>query len=276
MQTYWQRALSGRVTRRRAIAATGASAAAAAFLAACGGGSSNNNSTSTGGSGPKDTSGLLWSPVDETKNAKAGGTYVSAQTNAPSSLDPHAIGAHVAVVQRSYSQLFRIKYGVLQNTTGEFAGDLAQSWELSPDKLTLTVKLEPEAGFSPVAPVNGRLVDSDDVLFSWGRVEKTGTLRGDLANSVSPAAPIVSVTAPDKNTVVFKLKEPNATIYTLLGHNGLGSLWIVPKEAADTSKFDPKGTPIGSGPYTVTDANTSVNFTFKKNANFKRSTSEER
>ncbi len=292
-RSYWTRMLESRVGRRRLMVGAGGSAAAAAFLAACGGSSNKNNtstssggsstggsassggassgSSSSGSSGSSGANGLIWQPVDDTKNAKAGGTYVGAQTNAPSSLDPHQIGAHVVIVGRTYSQLFRIKGGTLKNTDGTYMGDLAQSWEMSPDKMTLTVKLEPNAGFAPIAPVNGRLVDADDVTFSWGRVEKQGTLRGDLAHSVSPDAPIVSMTAPDKNTVVIKLAEPNATIFTLLGHNGLGSLFILPKEAADTNQLDVKGTLLGSGPYQATEANTSVNFQFKKNPNFKRS-----
>src|SRR5690349_10896788 len=59
-QSYWNRVLQGRVSRRRAIVATGTTAAAAAFLAACGGssggGSSSSSSTSSNASstnGPK-------------------------------------------------------------------------------------------------------------------------------------------------------------------------------------------------------------------------------
>jgi ABC-type transport system substrate-binding protein len=266
MQGYWNKVLEGRVSRRRAIAATGAIAASAAFLAACGG----DDGGGDGGSGVAgDSSGLLFKQTDETSKAKHGGLYVGAQTNGLVSHDPHAIGAHASVVQRTYSQLFRIKYGVLKNTDGEFAGDLAQSWELSPDKTTLTVKLDPGAGFAPLAPVNGRPVDSEDVLASWERVAKQGTLRGDLANAVNASAPITGITAPDKSTVVIKLNEPNSTIYTLLGLSGLGSLWVIPKEGLDESKLNVKTQPVGSGPYYITESN-EVNIRFKKNPNFKR------
>ncbi|HEX5141785.1 MAG TPA: hypothetical protein VFX19_12640, partial [Dehalococcoidia bacterium] len=184
MHGYWNQVLERRLTRRRAIAVTGATAASAAFLAACGGDDNKGGSSGGGGEVEGDKSGLLTKLVDETKNAKAGGTYIGVQGNAPSSLDPHIIGAHVTIVGRTHSQLFRIKDGVLKNTDGEFMGDLAQSWELSPDQLTRTVKLEPEAGFAQQAPVNGRKVDAEDIVYSWGRVEKQGTLRGDLSNKV--------------------------------------------------------------------------------------------
>jgi peptide/nickel transport system substrate-binding protein len=266
MQGYWDKVLDRRIGRRRAIAVTGATAASAAFLAACGGSDDDGGDSGDGG----DSSGLLHKQTNETSKAKHGGLYVSAQTNGLVSHDPHANGAHTQVVQRTYSQLFRIKYGELKNTSGEFAGDLAQSWELSPDQLTLTVKLDPGAGFAPLPPVNGRPVDAEDVVFSWDRVARQATLRGDLANSVNPSAPITSVTATDKSTVVIKLNEPNSTLYTLLGLAGLGTFWIIPKEAADEARLNVKTQPLGSGPYYLTESN-EVNIRFKKNPNFKRS-----
>ncbi|HEX5369625.1 MAG TPA: hypothetical protein VFY10_09465, partial [Dehalococcoidia bacterium] len=147
MQSYWAKLLENRIGRRRLMAGVGGSAAAAAFLAACGGDSNKSSSSSSssisggsssgsasGGSAASGASSLLWQPIDDTENAKHGGTYVGAQSNAPSSLDPHQIGAHVLIVGRTYSQLFRIKGGTLKNTDGTYMGDLAQSWEMAPDK----------------------------------------------------------------------------------------------------------------------------------------------
>jgi peptide/nickel transport system substrate-binding protein len=263
MQGYWNDVLRRRISRRRALQVTGGGAAAAALLAACGGDGSDSET-------PKDTSGLLYQVKDETSNAKHGGRYVGAQTNALVTHDPHRIGAHVRIAGRGYSQMLRISDGRLENTDGTPEGDLASSWELSPDNLTLTMKIDPGAGFAPLPPVNGRRVDTDDVLFSWDRFNRLGTIRGDLANSSSsPDAPVLSVSAPDKETVIFKLKEPNATIFTLLSHSGLGSFWIVPREAADESQLDIARKPLGSGPYYVVES-TEVQILYKKNPNFKR------
>jgi len=254
------------MSRRRALVITGAGAAGAAFLAACGGSSSDNK----GGGGGGDSSGKLFKPVDETKNAIRGGRHIGVQQNGiATAIDPHVIGAHTTVVQRIYSQLFRLKDGVLKNTDGTPEGDLFQSWELSPDKLTLTGKLDPGAGTPNLPPLNGRTFDADDVLFSWERFKKGGNQRAALANEISPAAPIVSITAPDKQTIVMKLSEPNVTLYTLLGHSGLGYLYIMPKEAADTAKYDPKNTAIASGPYYLAQFN-DTQLNFKRNTGFKR------
>ena len=260
--SYWNKVLDSRISRRRALAGAGGTALGAAFLAACGG---DDNG------GQSDSSGMLHRLTDETNQAKHGGTYVTTQNNAFAiAPDVHRIGAHGAVAGRAYSQLFRIKHGNLQNTDGSFMGDLAQEWELAPDRMTLTIKLEPEAGFAPIAPVNGRIVDAEDVTFSFRRmISSGGPLRGDLANEVNKDAPILSVQALDRRTVQIKLAEPNATIFTLLGLAGLGAFWIVPKEA---ESFDVANNPVGSGPYMVTELAPELRVVFTKNPNFKRST----
>ena len=263
MRDYWTKTLARRVSRRRALAVTGATSAAAAFLAACGGSESETPSA------PKDPSGLLFEPVNESAQAKRGGTYFGLQGNVYVTHDPHRIGAHSAVAQRGFSQLLRVSDGVLARTDGAPQGDMAESWEISPDKLTLTLKLDPGAATPSVAPVNGRLLDADDVLFSWERFKAIGTLRGDLANDVSSGAPITSVTAPDKRTIVIKMSEPNTTIYTLLAQPGLGSFWIIPKEAEDPARLDIARNPIGNGPYYMTETS-EVNLRWKRNPNFKR------
>jgi ABC-type transport system substrate-binding protein len=304
MQSYWDKVLSRRLTRRRALVGSSALTASAAFLVACGGDDEDAPSPSTGATGGGATgatggggstgatgatgggstgatgstggsaqSGLIYNPENTTAQAKHGGTYITTQDNAFAiAPDPHKIGAHGRVGSSVYSQLFRIKHGVLQNTDGEIMGDLAQSWELSPDQLKITIKLEPEAGFSPVAPTNGRIIDSEDVTFSWRRMIDSGAqLRGDLANEVSPAAPILSIEAPDSSTVVINLASPNSTIYTLLAHSGLGSFWIVPKEAGNAG-VDIANNPAGTGPYYITELLPETRVVYKKNPHFKRST----
>ena len=70
--------------------------------------------------------------------------------------------------------------------------DGAQSWEYSPDKLTLTFKLQPDDKWDSRAPTNGRAVDAEDVVYSWKQLEAISSIRAELANSVSPTAPIIS------------------------------------------------------------------------------------
>src|SRR4051794_35258770 len=212
--SYWSRLTGSRLSRRRALAITGGSALGAAFLAACGGSGSGGGSDSAGGSsGSKDSSGLLTQLKYDQSQVKRGGQMIGVHPGVILSWDPFKTGINIRGARRGFSQLFRIQDGVVENTRGAIEGDLAESWELSPDKLTLTVKLDGGAGLPPIAPVNGRVIDSADVLFTWERMKKQGQFRTELSNELNPGAPIVSMTAPDAKTVVIKLSEPNATVF---------------------------------------------------------------
>jgi peptide/nickel transport system substrate-binding protein len=260
---YWNTILAQRLKRRRALAATGAGALGAAFLAACGGGDDSGGDT-----GPKDLSGLLTAPADETKNAKRGGTLIGSHPGVILTWDPMETGINIRGARRGYSQIFRVTDGIQQNTTGAVEGDFAESWEVSPDRLTITAKIAAGVATPSIAPLNGRVMDAEDVVLSWERLKKSGRLRSDIVNEINPGAPVVSITAPDKRTVVIKLAEPDATIFQVLATDRIGTLFIIPREGIE-GKFDIQQTAIGSGPFYVTEAS-EVTYRWKRNPNFKR------
>src|SRR5689334_8957766 len=182
--TYWQSVFRQRVSRRRSLAMGAAAGASAAVLAACGGSSGGNKATGSGAA-PS----LITQPVDTTKTAKRGGDYLSSRTSDIDQNDPHFTTQAAPGTAQTYSRLFRRKPGVLGPQPFEFIGDLADSYEFSPDKLAMTVKLK-ASKWHPVPPVNGRAVDAQDVAFTWKRLEAMGANRSLLAHSVSPGAPI--------------------------------------------------------------------------------------
>jgi ABC-type transport system substrate-binding protein len=259
---YWQQVLRQRLTRRRALIAT--AAGAAAFLAACGGSEKGGKDAAQ-----KDVSGLVVKAVDETKSAKKGGVYKTRGTFEPNTLDPHQFPFNFYSNQ-TYSNLWRIKDGVIDYSSGEVEGDLVESWEVSPDKLQITAKINPSAHFAPVAPVNGRAVDAKDVVTSWERHKGSSNQRADFANEVNPAAPISSMTATDDRTVIIKLAEPNAVVTARLARATPGSMYILPKEAADPKVLDVNRTSIGSGPFYVSEFTPSVIVKLKKNPGYKQ------
>ncbi|HWO73506.1 MAG TPA: ABC transporter substrate-binding protein [Dehalococcoidia bacterium] len=254
---YWARVLDRRLTRRRALAAAGAGIAGAGLIAACGG----------DGEGGEDVARLVGKPVDETKSAKRGGVYKARNTFEPSTLDPHLFpnNFHVAA---TYSNLWQIKDGVLEYSDGTIEGDLVESWETSPDKLTITAKISPKAHFAPLPPVNGRAVDAQDVAATWQRHSSISNQRGDFSNAANPAAPILSIAALDDRTISIKLAAPNAVVTARLARFTPGSMYIVPKEALDPSVLNLARTSIGSGPYYISDFQPSVGITFKRNPGF--------
>nr|AHZ45607.1 extracellular solute-binding protein [uncultured bacterium] len=155
------------------------------------------------------------------------------------------------------SLLVNMKPGVLKDPALEVWGDLAQSWEVSPDRLTLTMKLHPEATWHPRSPatdgqipdsVFDRRVDGDDIVASWDRVLAMGIGRTDLSAAINPQAPIETVTSPDAATVVLKLARPDAGILPTLATYNAGYFYIVPKESR-SRRLDLRRTVIGSGPF---------------------------
>jgi peptide/nickel transport system substrate-binding protein len=266
--SYWHDTLSRRLSRRRAIVVAGGSTAGAAFLAACGGGSDSGGEAKT----TKDSSGLLVQPVDTSKQAKRGGILKRNLASDLPNLDPHQNNAPVVPFYETVmGRLLGFKAGILTPASEEVDGDLAESWELSPDKLQITFKMRPNTKWHPVAPVNARPVDTDDILFTWERYGQIGSQRGGLVNSVNPDAPIVSMTAPDSRTIVAKLKEP--LVYALALFGARENLNIVPKEARDANVLDPRGKMIGTGPYYMADYQRSVTVILKRHPDYYDKTS---
>ncbi len=249
---YWSSLLWRSATRRRAITTAGAGARGAAFLAACGG-----NSSSEGGRG----AGLVAKTQNTTKDAKRGGVLKLSQRTEPPHFDPHALAAAIsALTAMMYSRLLQVKPGELKGSDGTVEADAAESWEYSADRTQMTFRLRPDVAFQNIAPVNGRRVTAEDVVFSYQRTSQVGILRSALVNAISPDAPILSVTAPDARTVVIKIKEPLVYVEELLcNHRGLG---IIPKEAG--SAYDPRRTPIGSGAFSLSKHEPSIGIEFTR------------
>src|SRR4029079_16681955 len=134
----------------------------------------------------KTASTLLTKPVDESKLAKRGGALVTAGRTL-TSLDPIGSSA-IGINYLMYSTLWTKKAGVLEAYKGELIGDAFDSWEISPDRLTITAKVTTKAHFVPKAPLNGRVIDANDIAYSWEKYKAVGALRSEVVNSLTPDA----------------------------------------------------------------------------------------
>src|SRR5262245_61139230 len=141
---YWARVAGNRITRRRALTATGGGVLGAAFLAACGGGSEGGGGGGQAPKGPVDTSGLLYQPVDTSKQAQAGGIMVNTIGNPIDGFTPYIGGNSISLnhINHMYQRLLSYKNGEnAQDADGTLEGDAASAWEITPDHLQITFKL---------------------------------------------------------------------------------------------------------------------------------------
>jgi ABC-type transport system substrate-binding protein len=260
---YWQRFTTHTVSRRRALAATGSAAAAAAFLAACGGGSSDGSSDAK-----KEGSSLLTKPVDTTSQAKAGGVLRHYATADITHFD--ALAANTASTVNlgsvfAYNRLLKFKPGVYPNIAdGSVEGEMAESYEVSPDKLTVTMKIRQGQKWDARAPTNGRVMDMEDVLFSYRKFARVNPSGANVDNSRNPKAPVESVTSPDARTLVIKLTRPDATAIGLFA--ATDHLYILPREAE--GGFDPATVVRGNGPWQLLEYQPSVRFVWRRNPDY--------
>jgi len=273
--SYWNRTLKRRVSRRRALAYGGATAAAAAFLAACGGDDDDDGGTgggtsgggATGGSTPSSgggggTSGLLTEPeYIEPANATRGGQLVDFTTAEPRSLDPvNPLADLNNTIAETMQTLITEQPGKLETSKYELTGAVAESWEITEDQITF--HLRPGMKWHNIDPVNGREVDSEDVLASFAHHNELGALstlvwedRGGFARTPS---------APDPLTVVVPINLPLAYAVNWFGAFGsyTGQIMMFPKEI--DGGYDPAQKVIGTGPWYISAHEPSVSFTLTR------------
>jgi ABC-type transport system substrate-binding protein len=247
------------------MAAAGAGLAALS-LAGCGSGDKAADE------GPVDKSGLISKPVDTTAQAKAGGTFKGYRdADVPQGFDVLATNnaQTLSVAIYAYGRLLKFTPGHYPKLAdGSSEGDLAESYELSPDKLSLTFKLRPGIKWDARAPTSGRVLDAQDVIFSWNKFSRLNAAAQDLAYNAekSAGAPVESVSSPDSRTVVFKLKQPDSSIIPLF--TAYTHFYVMPRES--DGGFDPKSTVRGHGPFTLDEYKPSVSFSWKKNPDYYR------
>ncbi len=202
----------------------------------------------------------LATPAAASGKPKSGGALRYAETKNPDILDPVRSGGGLPTQsQLIYSRLFEFEYGEGKPASGKIRGDLVEKWE-QPDPLTMILRLNQAAKFDDQAPLNGRSVNSQDVVESWKRWAKSDTYRTRLANSANPDAPIESMEAVDASTVRVKMKFVDATALSNLA----GGFWIQPAEGV-LEKFDLAKEPRGTGPFILESYKPSVGFEFKRN-----------
>ncbi|MFZ2492830.1 MAG: ABC transporter substrate-binding protein [Thermoanaerobaculia bacterium] len=175
----------------------------------------------------------------EKRAAGAGGDanrLVIGLKSSPTNLDPR-VGA-----DNASGRLFDLVHsGLIKNTPEmDYAPDVAARWE-TPDDRTIIFHLNPNAKFH-----DGRQVTAEDVKWTYDSLMDPAF----TTSKKSGYAAVERIEAPDPQTVIFRLKEPNGGIFDNL------TVGILPK-GADTNVYKTK--PIGAGPYKVVNFRTDEN-----------------
>ena len=165
---------------------------------------------------------------DDVADAKVARVYVADIFN---TLNPFNTGAFSDsyIFCQVYETLFTV------DDNGVAQGQLAESYEISDDALTYTIKLVEDATFT-----NGEPVKASDVVFTYEYAK-------DFAAKTAFYGMVESVTALDDYTVEFKLDGPTPLF---LGHTQ--QMPIVSEKFVTENGGDISQVACGSGPYAIT------------------------
>ena len=159
--------------------------------------------------------------------------------------DPKTLNPFTGVNEEEYT-VWALTWELLLNFDPETLGPspgIAESWDVSEDRKTVTFNLIRGAKWS-----DGKPITSADVKWSLEVLGSNGLLFSAYTGNVT------SIKTPDKYTVIVKTSKPDARI--------VGGLWIyiLPKHIWGkvpvkelTSTYQPEVPMVGSGPYIVTE-----------------------
>jgi peptide/nickel transport system substrate-binding protein len=183
---------------------------------------------------------------------KRGGTLVMARNSDIVSFEPVVPSDNMSI----WAKLLIFQMLARTTPSGDSVEpDLAESWEISPDKRTYTFHIRANAGFSDGSPVT-----AEDVAFSFDRCIN------DKDSPWGSLYPKLTMQTPDPKTIVFKLQQDYAPFLAAVSLHGA---CIVPKayfNKVGVKTFGEK--PIGSGPFQMTQWKKGDSLTFDRNPHF--------
>ena len=214
-----------------------------------------------------------------------GGEAVSRMTSDPVIWDPYGGGmsqTSFMIGMECYIQrIFCYKYtteptvfnfGTTYIPPEYMSGHMLTGWEM-PDPVTFVAYLRSDVYWQNIPPANGRQFVASDVAYHYNRELGLGdgfTKPAPVYVGSASFAPLISVTCPDKFTVVWKWKDgtsPLSIVTTLLISTPQNVI-----ECPDAVKLwgdlNDWHHSIGTGPYMVADYVSSSSITFVKNPNY--------
>lgn len=161
------------------------------------------------------------------------------------------------------TDIFRLIYPTLTTYGAEDfepEPEMAESWEVSPDRLTWTFHIREGMRWSDGQPLTAR-----DAAYTFNRMmtdPAAGTANGNFVENFE------SVTAPDESTLVVRTSRPQATMLAIDAPIVPEHVW---SQVDDITSFDNEDMPIvGSGPFELVDHRPEQNVTLRANPDFWR------
>ncbi|MFC4376221.1 ABC transporter substrate-binding protein [Nocardia halotolerans] len=164
------------------------------------------------------------------------GTLSVAIQGTPNSFDP----AQLLEGQQAYVWAGIFDTLLYLDNDGKLQPNAAESWQISDDAKTVTLRLRSGMTFSSGAPVNAAAVKAT--------MDRTKSTAGTMQNWLRS---VNAIRTPDDHTVVLELARPDAGL--------LPSLAMGPGVIGDPATMSEARTalnPVGSGPYTLNTAET--------------------
>lgn len=179
------------------------------------------------------------------------------------SIDPALTktGDDETIVLQVFNSLVNTKRGTMDIELTALQPELAERWEVSPDKKVWTFYLKPgvkwHQGYGEVS--------ADDVKFSYERQldPKLGGVHGASFKDIQ------TIEVVDPLTVRFVLKAPNAFFHASALTPGFGR-YIVPRKAVEKLGAEFGRAPIGSGPFEFAEYRPQESIVLKANKDYFR------
>ncbi|NLG65386.1 MAG: ABC transporter substrate-binding protein [Actinobacteria bacterium] len=183
----------------------------------------------------------------------SGGTLVAAWAQEPVGFDPHITSA-----MSSYQILTNVIDNLVTlDAQQNIVPELAESWTVSDDGLTMTFDLRDGVAFS-----NGTPLVAGHFKTVFDRLLDPDTGSGNAWRM----AGVESVEAPDDSTVVLNLSAPTPG---LLGHLAVSkALGVFDPVSVEDGTINTR--PIGTGPFMITDFQPGTRILLEKNPNYWR------
>ncbi|MYE32330.1 MAG: hypothetical protein F4X80_06735, partial [Chloroflexi bacterium] len=190
---------------------------------------------------------------------KAGGIMRIAATWNVATMDPtaSAAGGTITAPNMVYNRLLGMVGGVDKNPfTIELEGELASSWERTPDGALFSFGIRDDIKWQNIAPLNGRPFTSADAKYAFDRYAAEGVHKSYWAN-------VSGIETPDDTSMTIAMSKVTADFILPLASR---YQTIFPKELVDDGTISDKV--VGTGPMILDEAEAGSHAVFSKNPDY--------